>query len=246
MRVDVYSMTGEVVGQAELQDEVFGIIPNEGLLHQAVLRQLANARQGTADTKTRGEISGGGKKPWRQKGTGRARAGSTRAPHWRGGGVVFGPHPRSYHQDMPRKMRRLALRGALSASLAGGRVLVLDELQLTEPKTREVAQLFSNLDLEGSTLIVTPAADQAIVRSARNIPGTRILPADLLNVLDVLKHTHLVMPLAAARRIEQNLGPKPAEQPVGSAEVAEEPELLVVDDAVAAHAANGEPAEGQE
>jgi large subunit ribosomal protein L4 len=207
MQLDVYNMAGEVVGQAELSDEVFGTSPSDGLLHQAVLRQLANARVGTADTKTRGEIAGTGKKPYRQKGTGRARQGQTRAPHWRGGGVVFGPHPRSYAQAMPKKMRRLALRGALSTVAAAGRVRLLDSLEFAEPKTREAARLFKNLALDDTTLLVTPEVDLGIVRTARNIPGARILPADMLNVLDVLKYQFLVMPVAAARRIEQNLGP---------------------------------------
>lgn len=205
MQVDVYSATGEVVGKAELLDEVFGVTPNEGLLHQAVLRQLANSRVGTADTLTRGEVSGGGRKPWRQKGIGRARQGSIRAPHWRGGGVVFGPHPRSYRQAMPRKMRRQALRGALSAVVADGRIRLLDSLQFAEPKTREAAQLLRNLSAEHSTLVVTPGVDLQVVRSARNIPGTTVIPADMINVLDVLKHRYLVMPVAAARRIEENL-----------------------------------------
>jgi len=207
MRIDLYNMAGEVVGKAELLDEVFGVVPNEGLIHQAVVRQLANARAGTASTKTRANVSGGGKKPWRQKGTGRARQGSIRAPHWRGGGVVFGPHPRSYAQAMPKKMRREALRGALSAALAAGRIRLLERLEFAEPKTREAARLFGSLAVDGSALIVTPQADLAVVRSARNIPGTRILPADMLNVVDVLKHHYLVMPVPAARRIEQTLGP---------------------------------------
>jgi len=207
MQIDLYNMAGEVVGKAELLDEVFGVVPNEGLIHQAVVRQLANARVGTASTKTRANVSGGGKKPWREKGTGRARQGSTRAPHWRGGGVVFGPHPRSYAQAMPKKMRREALRGALSAALAAGRIRLLEQLEFAEPKTREAARLFGNLAVDGSALIVTPQADLTVVRSARNIPGTRILPADMLNVVDVLKHHYLVMPVAAARRIEQTLGP---------------------------------------
>ncbi len=227
MRVDVYNVTGEIVGKADLADTVFGVSPNEGLLHQAVLRQLANARQGTSDTKTRGEVSGGGRKPWREKGTGRARQGSTRAPHWRGGGVVFGPHPRSYHQDMPKKMRHAALRSALSASAAAGRIRLLDELAFSEPKTREAAQLFRNLALDGTALIVTPQLDRMVYRTARNIPGTRITPADMLNVLDVLKHRYLLMPVAAVRRIERNLGARPAE-----AEAAAGPET--------------QPAEGQE
>lgn len=207
MQLDVYNMAGEVVGQADLSDAVFGIAVNEGLLHQAVLRQLANARVGTANTKTRGEVAGTGKKPYRQKGTGRARQGQRSAPQWRGGGVVFGPHSRSYAQAMPKKMRRLALRGALSTVAAAGRIRLLESLEFAEPKTREAARLFENLAIAETKLLVTPQADTNVVRAARNIPGTRILPADLLNVLEVLKYQYLVMPVAAARRIEQNLGP---------------------------------------
>ncbi len=207
MQVDLYNMAGEVVGKADLLDEVFGVVPNEGLIHQAVLRQLANARVGTADTRKRGEVSGGGKKPWREKGTGRARQGSIRAPHWRGGGIVFGPHPRSYAQAMPKKMRREALRGALSATVAAGRLRLLEDLAFAEPKTREAAKLFDNLAVDGSALVVTPQSDLTVVRSARNIPGVRVLPADTVNVVAVLRHRYLVMPVAAARRIEQVFGP---------------------------------------
>jgi len=206
MQVDVYNMAGEVVGKTELADEVFGVGVGEGLIHQAVLRQLANRRQGTAATKTRANVSGGGKKPYRQKGTGHARQGTTSAPHYRGGGVVFGPHPRSYHQDMPKKMRRLALRGALSDAAHTGRVRLLDELKFAEPKTREAARLLKNLEINASTLFVTAEVDQDVVRSARNLPKTQTLPSALLNVLDVMKYQYLVMPVAAARKIEAHLG----------------------------------------
>lgn len=206
MQVDLYNMAGEVVGKAELSDDVFGVSPNEGLLHQAVLRQLANQRQGTAATKTRGMVEGGGKKPYKQKGTGRARQGTTRAPHFRGGGVVFGPHPRSYRQDMPKKMRRAALRSALSFAALEGRIRLLDSLEFAEAKTREAQRLFNALSIEKSALVVTPEASTAVVRTVRNIPGSRILPAAMVNVLDVMKYQYLVLPVEAARRIEQQLG----------------------------------------
>jgi large subunit ribosomal protein L4 len=206
MQVDLYNMAGEVVGKAELSDEIFGVSPNEGLLHQAVVRQLANQRQGNAATKTRGMVSGGGKKPYKQKGTGRARQGTTRAPHFRGGGVVFGPHPRSYRLEMPKKMRRAALRSALSTVALDGRIRLLETLEFSEAKTREATKLFAALAVEKSALVVTPEANTDVVRSVRNIHGTRILPAAMVNVLDVMKHHYLVLPVDAARRIEQQLG----------------------------------------
>ena len=206
MQVDLYNMAGEVVGKAELADDIFGVSPNVGLLHQAVLRQLANKRQGNAATKTRAMVAGGGKKPYKQKGTGRARQGTTRAPHFRGGGVVFGPHPRSYRQDMPKKMRRAALRSALSSIALDGRIKLLDTLEFSEAKTREAVKLFAALDVKKSALVLTPEANTEVVRSVRNIPGSTILPAAMVNVLDVMKHQYLVMPVDAARQIERNLG----------------------------------------
>jgi large subunit ribosomal protein L4 len=216
MRVDVYNMAGEVVDTVELLDEVFGVEPNVGLVHQAVVRHQANQRQGTADTKTRGRVSGGGRKPFRQKGTGRARQGSTRAPHWRHGGVVFGPHPRDYRQAMPTKMRREALRSALSAQVAEGLVRFVDRIEFAEPKTRLASDLLRNLAIDGSALVVTPEVDQLVYRSVRNIPGTRILPANLINVYEVVKHRYLVMPVEAARRVEEWLRRTPAAAGVGS------------------------------
>ena len=203
MRVDVYNMAGDVVGAVELLDEVFGVESNTGLVHQAIVQYEANQRQGTAATKTRGMISGGGKKPWRQKGTGRARQGTTRAPHWRHGGVVFGPHPRDYRQEMPRKMRHQALRVALSAQIADGRVRLIESLEFAEPKTRLAAEFFENLSIDGSALVVTPAVDQLVYRAVRNIPQTRILPADQLNTYEVVRHKYIVMPVEAAHRVEE-------------------------------------------
>jgi large subunit ribosomal protein L4 len=199
-------MAGEVVGSAELADEIFGVSTNEGLLHQAVLRQLANARQGNAATKTRGMVTGGGKKPFKQKGTGRARQGSTRAAQFRGGGVVFGPHPRSYAQAMPKKMRRQALRSALSTAALGGRIKLLDKLEFAEVKTREAAKMLAALKVDSSALVLTPELDQTAVMSVRNLARTAILPATMVSVVDVLKHQYLVLPVDAARRLEQQLG----------------------------------------
>lgn len=206
MQLDVYNMAGAVVGQTELLDSVFGLVPNTDLLHQAVVRHLANARQGTAATKTRGMVSGGGKKPFRQKGTGHARQGTTRAPHYRGGGVVFGPHPRDYHQDMPKKMRRAALKSALSALVQDGRIRLLDSLEFAEPKTKEAVQLLRNLTInDKSVLVVTTEVNQIVYRTVRNIPKSRIMPESDINAYDVLKYDYLLMPVEAAKRIESRL-----------------------------------------
>ncbi len=162
------------MGDLELSETVFGAPVNEGLVHQAVVRYLANQRQGTASTKTRGEVSGGGRKPWRQKGTGRARQGSIRAPQWVGGGTVFGPKPRDYRQAMPKKARRAALRSALSSKVASGELLVLDELTFEEPKTKKMVEVLQNLKAAGaSALVVTGELDRNVILSARNIPGRR-------------------------------------------------------------------------
>jgi large subunit ribosomal protein L4 len=176
------------------------------VMHQAVLRQLANARLGTADTKTRAEVSGGGRKPWRQKHTGRARQGSTRSPIWKGGGVVFGPHPRSYRMDMPRKMRRLALRSALSAKAADSSIVLLEDLALEEPKTRGMLDVLDNLQVESSALILLPEHNVNVEQSARNIPDVKTLQATCLNVIDILKYDTLIVPVKALEVIERILG----------------------------------------
>lgn len=206
MQVPVYNTQGEQVSEAELQDDIFAAPINQALMHQALVRQLANARLGTHKTKTRGEVSGGGRKPWRQKGTGRARQGSTRAPHWRGGAVIFGPRPRSYEQKMPRKMRRAALRSALSAKVAGSQVVLLDELNLAEPQTKEILSILNNLKVDSSALILLPGHDEVILRSVRNLPHVRTLVAQYLNVRDLLHYDYLLMPLAALEVIEGFLG----------------------------------------
>jgi large subunit ribosomal protein L4 len=206
MQVALMNMAGETVGQVELADAIFAAPINKPLMHQALMRQLANARLGTHKTKTRGEVSGGGRKPWRQKGTGRARQGSIRAPQWRGGGVVFGPVPRSYEQRMPRKMRRAALRSALSAKAAEDKIIVLDALTISEPRTREMAQALERLAVDSSALILMPDRDWAVERAASNLPDVKLLRAHYLNIRDLLTYDYLVIPLAALGVIEQILG----------------------------------------
>jgi large subunit ribosomal protein L4 len=206
MQVPVYNVQGEQVSETELRDDIFAVAVNKALMHQALLRQLANARLGTHKAKSRGEVRGGGRKPWRQKGTGRARQGSIRAPHWRGGGTVFGPTPRSYEQKMPRKMRRQALRSALSVKASGAQVMVLDSLDMSEPKTKEVLGILQNLGIDSSALILLPQRDEAILRSVRNLPEVRTLVAQYLNVRDLLKYDYILVPLASLEVIEGILG----------------------------------------
>ena len=206
MQVPVYNVQGEQVSETELRDDIFAVAVNKALMHQALLRQLANARLGTHKAKSRGEVRGGGRKPWRQKGTGRARQGSIRAPHWRGGGIVFGPTPRSYEQKMPRKMRRQALRSALSVKVSGAQVMVLDALDMSAPKTKEVLGILQNLGIDSSALILLPQRDEAILRSVRNLPEVRTLVAQYLNVRDLLKYDYILMPLASLEVIEGILG----------------------------------------
>ncbi len=206
MQVPVYNVQGEQVSETELRDDIFAVPINEALMHQALVRQLANARLGTHKTKTRGQVRGGGRKPWRQKGTGRARQGSIRAPQWRGGGTVFGPQPRSYRQKMPRKMRRQALRSALSVKAADGQIIVLDALEMAEPKTKRIKEILRNLDIETSALILLPQPDEIILRSVRNLPQVRTLVARYLNVRDLLKYDRLIVPLASLQVIEGFLG----------------------------------------
>jgi len=206
MQVPVYNIQGEQVSEAQLRDDIFAVPISEALMHQAFLRQMANARLGTHKTKTRGEVRGGGRKPWRQKGTGRARQGSIRAPHWRGGGVVFGPQPRSYRQQMPRKMRRQALRSALSVKAAGSQVVLLDTLEMSEPKTKEIVGLLQTLGIQSSALILLPGHDDVILHSVRNLPQVRTLVAQYLNVRDLLQYDYLVMPLDSLTVVEGILG----------------------------------------
>jgi large subunit ribosomal protein L4 len=200
----VVNVKGQKVGELALSDAVFGVESKEGLLHEAVVAYLASQRAGTHDTKTRGEVSGGGRKPWRQKGTGRARQGSIRAPQWPGGGTVFGPTPRSYAYKLPKKMRRLALKSALSAKVAAEEIVVLDELTLSEAKTKEMAAVLGALKAE-QALIVTSAPNDMVQLAARNIPGVKTAAADGLNVYDVLAHDRLVITKDAVAKVEEVL-----------------------------------------
>ena len=206
MQVPVYNLDGETVKQIEVSDLVFAVPFNEGVVHQAVVRQQANARQGTASTKTRSEVAGSSQKMYRQKGTGNARAGSRRSPIRRGGGVAFGPRPRSYQQAMPRKMRQLALRCALSAKVKDGELKVLEELKLRGFKTRDMAKILIALGADSSALVVTGAPEENVIKSARNLPEIKTLTASLLNVLDILSHKMLLMTEAALRRAEEIWG----------------------------------------
>lgn len=195
MQVPIYDVTGQETGQIELADSVFGIEPNVPVMHQAYVRQMANARLGTHDTKTRGEVRGGGRKPWRQKGTGRARHGSIRSPLWRGGGVVFGPHPRKYTQRMPRKMRRLAIRSVLSAKMKADQVVVVEGLTELEPRTKAMIQTLARLPKGDarSTLILVDEPRENLRRGANNLEHVRVLPAQYVNMRDVLKYERLLL-----------------------------------------------------
>jgi len=206
MKVPLYSVSGKTRRKVELPDHIFAAPVNEAVMHQALVRQLANARLGTHKTKTRGEVSGGGIKPWRQKGTGRARQGSIRAPQWRGGGTVFGPQPRSYRQKMPKKMRHLALKGGLTVKAQEGKILVLDGLEMEEPRTKEMLTILEDLKVEDSALILLPERNSNVERSARNIPGVKTLRANYLNLRDLLSHDWLIIPLGALEVIEGILG----------------------------------------
>ena len=199
----LYARTGEAIGTVELSDELFAAPVNAAVLHQVVTAQLAGRRLGTSDTKTRGEVAGGGKKPYRQKGTGRARQGSRRAPHFTGGGVVFGPHPRSYAQRLPRKMKRLALRGALTAKFGGDAIRVLDAFGLEAIRTKELLGVLENLKVAGRILIVSPARDERLDLSARNLPRVAVLLADSLNVVDLLNADTIVIEQPALARLEE-------------------------------------------
>ena len=201
--IPLYDKTGKTVGNVELSDELFAAPVNTAVLHQVVTAQLAARRTGTADTKTRGEIRGGGKKPYRQKGTGRARQGTVTAPHYRGGGVVFGPHPRSYEQRLPRKMKRLALRGALTAKLADEQLKVIDTFGLEAIRTKDLAGVLTALAANGRVLVVSPARDQNLELSARNLPTVDIILADSLNVVDLIKADLVLIEQPALARMQE-------------------------------------------
>ena len=199
----LYDRTGKDVGSVELSDALFAAPVNTAVLHQVVTAQLAGRRTGTADTKTRGEIRGGGRKPYRQKGTGRARQGTVTAPHYRGGGVVFGPHPRSYEQRLPRKMKRLALRGALTAKFGDQAIKVIDTFGLDAIRTKELAAVLSALHATGRVLVVSPGRDQTLELSARNLPTVEIILADSLNVVDLLKADLVLIEQASLARMQE-------------------------------------------
>ncbi|MBE3587507.1 MAG: 50S ribosomal protein L4 [Thermoanaerobacteraceae bacterium] len=203
--VALYNTNGEQVGEIQLNDQVFGVPVHRSVLHDAVVHYLAGRRLGTHGTKTRGEVRGGGRKPWRQKGTGRARHGSIRSPIWRKGGTVFGPHPRDYSYRLPRKVRRLALKSALSAKVEDGKILVLDQLQLPQPRTKDMVRILANLKVDDKALVVTADREETVFKSARNIPGVKPLPADGLNVYDLLAHNTLVITRDAVTRVEEVL-----------------------------------------
>ncbi|MDD4237539.1 MAG: 50S ribosomal protein L4 [Desulfotomaculaceae bacterium] len=200
--VALYNTNGEQVGELALSEEIFGAEVHESVLHDAVVAQLANRRLGTHDTKTRGDVRGGGRKPWRQKGTGRARAGTTRSPIWRSGGIVFGPHPRDYRYSLPKKVRRLALKSALSSKVSAGDILVLDVLTLEGPKTKDMVKILGNLKVVDA-LLVTAAKDEIIEKSARNIPNIKPMVAKGLNVYDILAYNKLVITKDAVARVEE-------------------------------------------
>jgi large subunit ribosomal protein L4 len=202
-QTNLYDRTGKHVGSVELSDELFAAPINAAVLHQVVTAQLAGRRIGTADTKTRGEVRGGGRKPYRQKGTGRARQGSIRAPHYRGGGVVFGPHPRSYEQRLPRKMKRLALRGALTAKFGDEAIKVIDTFGLDAIKTKELAGVLVALKASGRVLVVSPARDEKLMLSARNLPTVEIILADSLNVVDLLKADLVLIEQPSLARMQE-------------------------------------------
>ena len=205
-KVSVLSQTGSSVGEIELNDAIFGIEPNEAILFEALVQQRASLRQGNHKVKNRSEVAGGGRKPWRQKGTGRARQGSIRSPQWRGGGVVFGPTPRSYAYKLPKKVRRLALLSALSSKVREENIIVLDGLAFDAPKTKEFIQVLKDLSINKKALIVTADLDETVALSARNIPGISVVTASSINVLDLVAHEKLVVTKAAVEKIEEVLG----------------------------------------
>ena len=216
MQVQIHNLKGKVTGQIEIRDDVFAVPFNEAVVHQALVRQLANRRLGTADTKRRGEVSGSGRKLFAQKHTGRARRGDVRSPLLRGGGVAFGPHPRSYRQDMPKKMRRLALKGVLSGKASSGELKIVDKLELDGPKTKAMLDMLIALRIGDSVIIATAEAEANLVKSARNLLGVKTMPAPLLNVADLLSFKDLVMTVDAVRKVEELWGEKSVPEAVGS------------------------------
>ena len=201
--VSTFDMTGKQTGTMELADAVFGIAPNATVMHSAVVNYLANQRQGTQSTLTRSEVSGGGRKPWRQKGTGHARQGSTRAPQWTHGGVVFAPKPRDYSKSVPRKVKRLAMKCALSSKVFGNEMIVLDALKVEAPKTKEMVKILSAIGADKKTLLVMPGKDEIITRVSNNIPGLKLACVNTINVLDIMNCDKLVVVKDAVAQIEE-------------------------------------------
>ena len=202
-KIDVYDIEGKKVNDVELKEDIFGIIPNEELVHSVIVNYLANQRQGTQSTKTRAEVRGGGKKPWRQKGTGRARQGSIRAPHWVGGGIALGPKPRSYSYKLNKKERRLAIKSCLSSKVIENELTVVDKFEFNEIKTKEVAKMLNNLKLKGKTLILLPEKNEIIQKSARNIKGVKTLSVNTINAYDLVNYKNLVVTLDTVKRLEE-------------------------------------------
>ncbi|MDR6226956.1 50S ribosomal protein L4 [Desmospora profundinema] len=205
-KVNVLDMNGSQVGELELSESVFGIEPNQSVLHDAVVMQQASQRRGTHAVKNRAAVRGGGRKPWKQKGTGRARHGSIRSPIWVGGGVAFGPTPRSYAYKLPKKVRRLAIRSALSSKVKEDSLVVLDQLSLEAPKTKDMVKVLNNLNADRKALVVSDNVDENLALSARNIPGVKVIDTHGLNVLDVLNHDKLIITQGAVSRVEEVLG----------------------------------------
>ncbi|AEE97327.1 50S ribosomal protein L4 [Mahella australiensis] len=202
-KVPVYNIEGQQVGEIELKDEIFGIEVNEAALHQVVQMQLANKRQGTQSAKTRGEVRGGGRKPWRQKGTGRARQGSIRAPQWIKGGVVFAPKPRDYSYTLPKKLRRLAMKSALTSKVRDNELIVLDNISIEQPKTKEMFRILRNLKADRKVLMVLPEKDEIIQKSSRNIPGVKTALVNTLNVYDILNCDKFIILKDAVPKVEE-------------------------------------------
>ena len=202
-KIDVYDINGKKVKELELNEAVFGIEPNEAVVHSVLVNFLANQRQGTQSTKTRSEVSGGGRKPWRQKGTGRARQGSIRAPHWVGGGIALGPKPRSYSYKLNKKERRLAIKSCLSSKVIENELTVVDKFEFNAIKTKEVAKMLNNLKLEGKTLILLPEKNEIIQKSARNIKGVKTLSVNTINAYDLVNYKNLVVTLDTVKRLEE-------------------------------------------
>ncbi len=202
-KVDVYDLKGKKVSDIDLADSIFGIEPNENIVHSVLVNYLANQRQGTQSTKTRAEVSGGGKKPWRQKGTGRARQGSTRSPQWIKGGIALGPKPRSYRYTVNKKERRLAIKSILSAKVLEKELTVVDKLEVNEIKTKTMAKALTDLKVEGKTLIVLPENNKNVYMSARNIEGVKAITANNINVFDLLKYTNLILSVDTVKKLEE-------------------------------------------